>query len=119
MSEQNLANEIVDLRNALNLIEWEVDRRGVPSEALEEVSRAVDSIRKSAWVVLTARHADEYKEFMGRFRIRRAVEICGQLCGDIEGGVITPNTPDLSSLLATLNELRSALAISALAARVQ
>ena len=105
MSYDDLRKGVVQIRNALDVLEAKVGEEDRPSEGVRDLGRAVDDLRRSVWAVLTTRHSGNYQDFLARVRIRRATECCEELLADLHAETVTSNTPGLPVFHATLREL--------------
>ena len=110
MAQPDIAQRVQDLKNAWNSIEVELKREEIPPEGLVEFKAMVDSVRLSVWAILNGAQADDYRTFIGGFRLRRATDICRQILGDIESGALRPGTPGWGDFTGTVEELASAIA---------
>jgi len=112
MANDDIGKRIAYLKSALSLIEGEFEQGHAPPEGLDDLKVAVDGIRSNVWAVLSAAHADNYDQFVGRFRMRRGTEICERIISDIQKGTITARTPDVDRLDGALRALANALHVA-------
>ncbi len=109
---RGLAERLTEIKSALEDIERELEAGSIGRDGLEDFKAAVDHIRLSVWAMLTAAQSDDpdgparidTKEFVARFRLSRADQICREVLADIAAGLIRPGSPDLNGLHATLRE---------------
>lgn len=109
MTRNDLRQGMDQLRSALNVIESGMSVGAPPAEGLRDLGQAVDSVRKSAWAVLTAEHAGDYQGFLAKIRVRRAIELCQDVLTDLYAKTVTHDMPGLVVFAATLQELSTAL----------
>jgi hypothetical protein len=86
MADQQLSQQIVDLRNRLATIDSQLNKVGDAPEGLEDLKAAVDSLRNNVWAILSASRTSNYHVNVARFRLRRATEITKGLIGEIDNG---------------------------------
>ncbi len=109
---RGLAERLTEIKSALEDIERELEAGSIGRDGLEDFKAAVDHIRLSVWAMLTAAQSDDpdgparidTKQFVARFRLTRADEICRRVLADIAAGLIRAGSPDLNGLHATLRE---------------
>jgi hypothetical protein len=75
-----------------------------PSEGFEEFKNTLDDMRNRLWGLLSTT-GDDYRTFQERFRIRRAVELCRGLGGDLRSGSVSGRHSELSQLRESAAEL--------------
>lgn len=102
MSSEELGRRIAELKKSLSMIELELSRGELSGESLEHFKGTVDNVRTSLLAVLTAAHSDNYAAFIGRFRVRRAVQICQNVLADVIDGHIGGEAPELSEAEAAI-----------------
>lgn len=94
----------------LQAIESQLANRQIPPAGLEDFKRGVDDIRLRVWAILAAANMEEPTRAMERFRIRRALDICGSLTEDLATGSLAGDHKELAVLEESLPRLRDALA---------
>ncbi len=109
MDTEKLRTEIDQLRSALKAVDAAVATGDPSPEALQDLGLEVDSLRKSLWAGLTSKHSGDYTAFLGRIRVRRAIETCEDVLADLYAETLPPNIPGLEVFSATLGELAELL----------
>ncbi len=107
MSDKPLQQQVSDLRAMLTAIDAQLGKAATPPEGLEELKRAVDTLRTNVWAILSAARSRDYQVFLERFKLRRAIDITRGLLGDIESGAskqLLPEHSELQIILRRLNE---------------
>lgn len=107
MTDTNLTKEIATLRGQLTTIDAQLVRNASAPEGLEDLKRAVDSLRTSVWAVLSASRTDNYQEFIARFRLRRGLDALKGILAECEtegGRVVHPEHSELQITMDQLNE---------------
>lgn len=99
-----LRKSLDELRGALGALEPDLASDDPPQAAVQDLERAVTGIRSSVWELLKAEHADDYAGYLGKIRLRRAIEICEDVLSDLYADTLAPNTPRLRAFQATLQE---------------
>lgn len=99
-----LRKSLDELRGALGALEPDLALDDPPQAAVQDLERAVTGIRSSVWELLKAEHADDYAGYLGKIRLRRAIEICEDVLSDLYADTLAPNTPRLRAFQATLQE---------------
>ncbi len=105
MDTEKLRTEIDQLRSAVKAVDAGVATGDPSPEALQDLGLAVDSLRKSLWAGLTSKHSGDYVAFLGRIRVRRAIETCEDVLADLYAETLPPNIPGFEVFSATLGEL--------------
>ncbi len=98
-----LRESIERVRSTLHVMDSK--SAGLSSEAVEELKRSVDDLRRGVWAILTSRHSGSYEEFLARIRVRRATESCEELLAELYAGTLDAETPGLFSFFASLSEV--------------
>lgn len=86
MPDAELAKLIGNIKSVLESLENQVARGRVPTETLAAIKSSVDEVRLRLWAIMSAASSGEYENFVQRFRLRRATEICQGLADDIGAG---------------------------------
>lgn len=81
----------------------------LPHEAIADLKGAVDDLRIRLWGVLMAGDSDQYHDFVGRFRMRRAAECCRGIDNDVAAGVLKTDTLEGTQLHHAARHLASQL----------
>ena len=105
MESTTLSNHVQSMRAALYAIESQLDRERIPAQTLADVKAAVDDVRLRVWNIMDASGAHDYPNALGRFRIRRAMEITRSVAEDLRSGALKADSeelPDLQYLAGTL-----------------
>ncbi|MEA2712887.1 MAG: hypothetical protein QOK27_848 [Gemmatimonadales bacterium] len=105
MAEPSLIEQVGILNSTLTAIEGRLARGQAPVEGLEDFKSALDDMRLRLWGLLSAAGGDDYKGFQERFRIRRAIEMCRGLSGDLRAGDVSGRHAELSGLHDAAAEL--------------
>jgi predicted RNA-binding Zn ribbon-like protein len=98
MSTDELTAQLASVRETLNAIEARLVHARVPPEGLEDFKAAVDSIRTSAWALLSAARSPRGDEFVQRFVLRRTSEMCRRVVADLESGRFATKPAELEEL---------------------
>ena len=81
--------QLGEMRNTiLSMAERLQSSHELPHEAIADLKGAVDDLRIRLWGVLMAADSDQYHDFVGRFRMRRAAECCRGIDQDVAAGVL-------------------------------
>ncbi|HXG45672.1 MAG TPA: hypothetical protein VNJ71_13050 [Gemmatimonadales bacterium] len=107
MTDKPLQQQVTELRSMLTAIDAQLGKTATPPEGLEELKRAVDTLRTNVWAILSAARSKDYQVFIERFKLRRAIDITRGLLSDIESGVtrqVLPEHSELQIILRRLNE---------------
>ncbi|MHC4180857.1 MAG: hypothetical protein ACYSWU_25435 [Planctomycetota bacterium] len=105
MSHEELRRGLDELRRVLNAIDPAVTLEDAPAEAVRALGQAVDGVRSNVWTLLTAQHADEYQDYVGKIRVCRATETCEDVLAELYADTLSPNIAGLDVFHATLREL--------------
>ena len=105
MAEPSLIEQVGILNSTLTAIEGRLARGQAPVEGLEDFKSALDDMRLRLWGLLSAAGGTDYKGFQERFRIRRAIEMCRGLSGDLRAGGVSGRHAELSGLHDAAAEL--------------
>jgi hypothetical protein len=108
MPEPSLADQMASLNSMLRVIEVRLALSRPPVEGLEEFRIILDDMRLRLWGLLGALGGD-YQDLQERFRIRRAIELCRGLSGDLKAGLVSGRQPGLAPLVAAALELRQSI----------
>lgn len=84
MDNQPLNAEITRLRTQLTTIDQQLLKSANAPEGLEDLKRAVDSLRTSVWAVLSASRTSNYPAFISRFRLRRGIDTLKGILAECE-----------------------------------
>ncbi|MFQ5776393.1 MAG: hypothetical protein ACE5IP_00125 [Terriglobia bacterium] len=115
-STEGLSARIEQTSAELRSLEEEIKVGDIDARVLTEFRRAVDQVRLTAWAVhewlaLRARNRDAYTvlPLLTSERIRRAAQICNDLCMDLDAAEVTVETDGLRELFRTVEGLHSRL----------
>jgi hypothetical protein len=89
----------------LSTIDGQLARSGTPPEGLEDLKKAVDSLRTSVWAILSAGRSANYKSLVERFRLRRALDTNRGIVADIDAGITTTLLPEHTELQILAQQL--------------
>jgi hypothetical protein len=81
----------------------------VPVAGLEEIKAAVDDVRLRIWTVLMAQNSENSREFLDRFRLRRAAENLQLLAFDVDAGKLKVTQKEADELVKAMEELEKRL----------
>ena len=99
-----LKREVTALRQALDTFETECIGGAVHPGALEDFKMTVDGIRTSVLAMLTAEDPSEYRNFIRKYRLRRAAVVCQSVFSGLIDGTIDAHTPGFEQLRTTVDE---------------
>ena len=103
---------VVDqLKSALDDVEKESTHDHMSRVAMEEFKVTVDTVRTSVLAMLDAADPTNYHDYLRRFRFRRANQVCQNVLSGLIDGTITPETPALDELRATVDETLERIAL--------
>jgi hypothetical protein len=105
MAEPSFADQIATLNSTLRAIEVRLALGRSAVEGLEEFKSALDDMRLRLWGLLGAAGGDDSRVFQERFRIRRAIEMCRGLGGDLRSGSVSGRHSELAGLREAAAEL--------------
>ena len=109
MPDAELARQVGNIKAVLESIETQVARGKVPPDTLGSVKSSVDEVRLRLWAIMSAASSGEYENFVERFRLRRATEICRGLADDIAAGKLGTDYAEFVALDAAARALLAAL----------
>jgi hypothetical protein len=93
-----------ELREALDAIEGKLRRGAPPPDALEDFKATLDDVRTTVHALVAATDLSDYQEFVRRFRLRRAAQVCQSVIYGIQDGSVTQSTPGFDRLLELADE---------------
>ncbi len=102
MSE--LKKEVLALRQALNEFELQLGPESVSAVALEDFKVTVDSVRTSVLAMLTATDPADYRNFIRKYRLRRAAQVCQNVFSGLVDSTVDCHTPGFDRLQSTVDE---------------
>jgi hypothetical protein len=105
MAEPSFADQMASLNSTLSAIEVRLALGRAPSEGLEGFKSALDDMRLRLWGLLSAGGGPDARSFQEQFRIRRAMEMCSGLSGDLHAGNLSGRHPELIGLRVVAAEL--------------
>ncbi len=108
MTDDALAQQVAALRSMLASIDSHLARAAMAPEGLEDIKGAIDNLRTNVWGILSAGRSTNYKAFVERFRLRRAIDILRTILTEIESGeaaTLHPEHAELQMLAQHLAEL--------------
>jgi hypothetical protein len=109
-TSEEIRQRIADVRRALEALLTAQQQGSVhPSEALRDLARAVDEIRRSVWAVLSALHSGDFPAYLGQVRVARATDACSEVLTELYAAAIPAHTPGLADLGRALGGLVVAL----------
>lgn len=107
MTQENLAQQIAQLRAQLTAVDGQLAKSGGSVDGLEDLKEAVDNLRTSVWAVLSASRSANYPGFIARFRARRGIDILKAIAHDIETEgklALHPEHVEMQVLMKQLND---------------
>ena len=107
MAEPSFGEQISTLNSTLRAIEVRLALGRAPVEGLEGFKSSLDDMRLRLWGLLGASGGDQ--GFQERFRIRRAIEMCKGLAGDLRSGTVSGRHAELTGLREAANELSASI----------
>jgi hypothetical protein len=105
MAESTMEERVAVMRSTLQSIEAQLARGEIPPHGLEDLKAAVDDMRLRVWSILTAAAGDDYAASLERFRLRRAIEICKGVAGDLRNGKVNARHRELARLRNAAHDL--------------
>jgi hypothetical protein len=93
------------LQSALRDLQTRLNSRSDSQAGLEDFKSALDTVRTTVLAVLAAADSSDYQQYIRRFRLRRAVQVCRSVLSGFDDGTITRQTPGVTHLHATLREM--------------
>ena len=107
MSE--LRQEVRSVREALDRLESELGPDPVSAAELEDFKATVDSIRTSVIAMVTAEDPADYRNFIRKYRLRRAAQVCQNVLSGLVDGTIDILAPGFYRLQSTVTDTLSRL----------
>ena len=98
MADENLSQQIETLRGMLTSIDGRLTKAGSAPEGLEDLKRAVDSLRTSVWAILSASRSSNYHVQLERFRLRRAIDGARSIMAEMDNGTLKGYHPEHDEL---------------------
>jgi hypothetical protein len=109
MPDAELAKLIGNIKAVLESMETQVERGRIPNDTLAAMKSSVDEVRLRLWAIMSAASSGEYENFVERFRLRRATEICRELADDIGAGKVGSQHAEFKTLAEATGALLWAL----------
>jgi uncharacterized protein YceH (UPF0502 family) len=110
VSIPELSAAIRELRDALQMIEGELDQNDLSSENLELFKVTVDNVRTSLLAVLSGVPPGAYAEHIERLRVQRASQLCANVHADVALGAVSGESTCLRDFVEAAKSLREKLA---------
>jgi glyoxylate carboligase len=118
MGDTGFGKRLYEVKKALEEIEQELAVSESGMAALEDFKMAVDHVRLSVWAILSAEQPKEIRglppsdarELIAQFRVSRVIEICHHLMKDIDSGLTSASSLEISRLRSTLEEAHERVA---------
>ena len=98
MADEPLTQQVVALRNMLNTLDSRLAKTSTPPGGLEDLKRAVDSLRTSVWAILSASGSANYSASMERFRLRRLIDFTRSILAELEANAAASLHPEHGEL---------------------
>jgi hypothetical protein len=108
MSDPAAKGRISAMRASLQTIEGQLVRGHIAGEGLEDLKMGVDDLRLRIWAIMAAATSGE-SGALERFRIRRAIDVCGNIGDEIASGAIDAGHPEVAELRAAATRLLAVL----------
>lgn len=108
MTHQPLAQVVSSMRGTLQSVETQLARGDIPAEGIADLKRAIDDIRLQVWAIMAAA-AEDGPMSLERFRLRRALEVCHTVVGDLGRGAIGYHHRELADLRTAAQQLVAAI----------
>ena len=109
MSEFGTARaQISAMLASLQTIEGQLARGDVRGQGLEDLKMGVDDLRLRIWAIMAAATSGEAGA-LERFRLRRAIDVLGNVRDEIMSGTIDSGHPEVAALKASAQSLITAL----------
>src|SRR6266852_7938201 len=110
MSRTDRTSAIGNLQIAVTAFERQLGTlEEVPSAGLEEIKTAVDEVRLRIWTVLMAQNSENSREYLDRFRLRRAAENLQLLAFDVDAGRLKVTPKEAGELVTAIEEIEKRL----------
>jgi hypothetical protein len=110
MSRTDRTSAIGNLQIAVTAFERQLGTlEEVPTAGLEEIKTAVDEVRLRIWTVLMAQNSKDSREYLERFRLRRAAENLQLLAFDVDAGRLKVTQKEAGELLTAIEEIEKRL----------
>ena len=93
---------------SLQTIEGQLARGDVRGQGLEDLKMGVDDLRLRIWAIMAAATSGETGA-LERFRVRRAIDVLGNIRDEILSGVIDPGHPEVAQLKASAQRFLTVL----------
>jgi hypothetical protein len=93
---------------SLQTIEGQLARGDVRGQGLEDLKMGVDDLRLRIWAIMAASTSGE-SGALERFRVRRAIDVLGNMRDEIISGAIDPAHSEVATLKASAQRLLTAL----------
>jgi hypothetical protein len=98
VSHQTIENHVSSMRASLQMIDLQLDRSKLSRAGIADLKSEVDNMRLRIWSIMASEMANEGPGGLDRFRIRRAIEITGKICDDMERGTMARDHSELEDL---------------------
>jgi hypothetical protein len=89
MNKSVLSRQIGELRDALGIIEAQLESGQSSREAMEDFKVAVDNVRNTIIAIMGATHSGDYRKAIGQFHVKRATELAQNVMSDVVLGSVT------------------------------
>jgi hypothetical protein len=106
-----LQDHLARLRAVLTVMDTNLELGLVRNEGVQDLQKAIDSLRANVWVMLTAWHRTQAQAFVSAMRVRRARETCQEVLEDLNTDALNAETPGYPVFLATIRELARTLEV--------
>ena len=112
MNDSTLTDQLATITRSVQEMEQRFSEGERPVGDLSDVKRSFDDLRLRLWGLMQASHAEDPQAFLERFRLRRALELCGRIAADLRIGALDPRHKELSDLWITAIDLSRAIEAS-------
>ena len=99
-----LRKAVGDLKQAMSDIESIITQPDPPDKALEGFKMTLDSVRMDALALVAAAYSGDYDEYIRKFRLRRAAQVCQNVLFGLVDGTVNERTPGVIELQSTIRE---------------
>ena len=99
-----LRKAVGDLKQAMRDIESIIAQPDPPDKELEGFKMTLDSVRMDALALVAAAYSGDYDEYIRKFRLRRAAQVCQNVLFGLEDGTVNERTPGVTVFQSTIRE---------------
>ncbi len=96
---------ILFVQAALRDLESKLSDLEESTAGLEEFKSTLDNVRTTVLAVLAASDPSDYQQYVRRFRLRRATQVCQSILFSLLDGTTTRDAPGMPRLRAAISEV--------------